>query len=309
MGALVRVLWCWSTLAMVAAWGETYDETNFLQLHNLNETKEVQAQVPKCITGKNALIVVDMQNDFILTNGGLPVTDGANIIPIINQLTQLKFDFVGFTEDFHEKDHISFAKYSPYGKNPFDFVTLNYTNQLQVCGEEYRQVYGPMVAGNCATQDIFVSFQQQLWPEHCIQNTYGQKLHDDIVVPDHAFIVRKGINTIVDSYGAFFNNIGMNLPDNTDWVDARAASESGLIDSLKALQIDNVFVVGLAEDYCVKYTALQALELDFQAYLITDATKPVSEQQGASARAELQQNGGILIKSCAVMGTCSCPSI
>lgn len=51
MGAeCVRVLWCWSTLVMVkvAAWGETYDETNFLQLHNLNETKEVQAQVPKC---------------------------------------------------------------------------------------------------------------------------------------------------------------------------------------------------------------------------------------------------------------------
>lgn len=48
MGALVRALWCWSTLAMVAAWGETYDEANFLQLHNLNETKEVQAQVPKC---------------------------------------------------------------------------------------------------------------------------------------------------------------------------------------------------------------------------------------------------------------------
>ena len=85
---------------------------------------------------------------------------------------------------------------------------------------------------------------QTLWPDHCVQGTSGCEFHADLSVPSRAMVVRKGYNVEVDSYSAFFENDG--------------SSDTGLDEYLKAEKVTRVVVVGLAYDFCVKYTALDA---------------------------------------------------
>lgn len=264
---------------------------------------------PKCVKdGKYGIIVVDMQNDFVEADGSLPVAGAEEIIPTINKLVnELEWDFTTFTEDFHPRDHISFAVNSPLKKEPFDFVTLSYDQSLKICGTEYESIYGPMAAGDCSEKITLASFEQQLWPKHCIQNTEGQQFHADLQIPHDAFILRKGVNSIADSYGAFYDNIGMHLDDDAP-PETSFQIETGLFGALQLAGVEQVFLTGVAEDYCVKYTALQALKEGFDVYLVTDATKPVIEAQGQEALEDLKQKGAKLIKSCEVLGTCECSS-
>ncbi|CAL1147913.1 unnamed protein product, partial [Cladocopium goreaui] len=117
---------------------------------------------PKCVKdGKYGIIVVDMQNDFVEADGSLPVAGAEEIIPTINKLVnELEWDFTTFTEDFHPRDHISFAVNSPLKKEPFDFVTLSYDQSLKICGTEYESIYGPMAAGDCSEKITLASFEQ-----------------------------------------------------------------------------------------------------------------------------------------------------
>lgn len=262
---------------------------------------------PKCVKeGKSGIIVVDMQNDFVQEDGSLPVAGAVDIIPTINKLVnELEWDFTTFTEDFHPRDHISFAVNSPLKKEPFEFVTLSYDQSLKICGSEYQSIYGPMAAGDCSDKIILASFEQELWPKHCIQNTEGQKFHADLEIPHDAFILRKGVNSIADSYGAFYDNIGMHLDENAP-ADISFQIETGLFGALQLAGVQQVFLTGVAEDYCVKYTALQALKKGFRVYLVSDATKPVSDATGEEALLELKKKGAKLIESCEVLGTCAC---
>jgi len=120
----------------------------------------------------DALLVIDMQIDF-LPAGALAVSEGDVIIPGINTLASL-FDHVILTQDWHPRDHISFA--SVHGKQPF-------TDTIQA-------PYGP----------------QTLWPDHCVQGTHGAEIHPDVHVPHAELILRKGFRRDIDSYSAFTEN-------------------------------------------------------------------------------------------------------
>lgn len=174
-----------------------------------------------------ALIVVDVQNGF--TPGGhLAVAHSDEIIPKINQLAQ-HFSNIVLTQDWHPKDHISFAD-NHAGKHPFDQISLDYGHQV-------------------------------LWPSHCVQGTHDAELHPDLNIPQAQLIIRKGYHQHIDSYSAF--------------MEADQKTSTGLAGYLKERGIDTVFIVGIATDFCVAWTAMDACRLGFQSYVISDATKGI----------------------------------
>jgi nicotinamidase/pyrazinamidase len=104
--------------------------------------------------------------------------------------------------------------------------------------------------------------EQVLWPDHCVQGTPGAEFHPQLDQSRWKKIFRKGTNTYVDSYSGFFDN---DRRENT-----------GLSQCLKDHGVEEVYVAGLATDYCVKYTVLDAIKEGFDATLVKDATKAVN---------------------------------
>jgi nicotinamidase/pyrazinamidase len=102
---------------------------------------------------------------------------------------------------------------------------------------------------------------QVLWPDHCVQGTPDAALHKDLDIPHAQLIVRKGYHKDMDSYSAF---------DEADH-----KTTTGLAGYLKARGIKRVFVTGLATDFCVAWTAMDARRLGFETYVIEDATRAI----------------------------------
>ncbi len=106
---------------------------------------------------------------------------------------------------------------------------------------------------------------QVLWPVHCVAGSYGSRLHPDLAVDRATMILRKGMNPNVDSYSAFQENIGANSVRET----------TGLAALLTARFIENVYVCGLAADYCVRWTAIDANDAGFRSIILRDLTRAV----------------------------------
>jgi nicotinamidase/pyrazinamidase len=112
--------------------------------------------------------------------------------------------------------------------------------------------------------------KQVLWPDHCVQGTDGAALSKDLSVPQAALVIRKGIHRDVDSYSAF--------------TEADGKTTTGLAAYLKARGIERVFVAGLATDFCVAWTALDARKAGFETYVVEDACRGI-DTQGSLAKA------------------------
>ncbi|EJF75691.1 bifunctional nicotinamidase/pyrazinamidase [Bartonella alsatica] len=121
---------------------------------------------------KKALIVIDVQNDF-LPGGALAVPQSDTILPAINNLID-HFDHIILTQDWHPRKHCSFASSYPE-KTPYDTVELDYGTQV-------------------------------LWPDHCIQGTHGAEFHTSLKIEKVQLILKKGYNQKIDSYSIFFEN-------------------------------------------------------------------------------------------------------
>lgn len=106
--------------------------------------------------------------------------------------------------------------------------------------------------------------QQVLWPVHCVQDSKGAEFHADLERSSWRGIFRKGTDNTVDSYSGFFDN--------------GRRGDTGMGDFLKSQGVKSVFVCGIATDYCVKYTVLDAISLDFETYLVRDACRAVNLQ-------------------------------
>ncbi|CVK16933.1 MAG: bifunctional nicotinamidase/pyrazinamidase [Apibacter sp.] len=194
-----------------------------------------------------ALIIVDIQNDF-LQGGRLAVKGGNEVIPIINSI-QEKFDLVVATQDWHPEGHKSFAsQYS--NKKEYEKIELN-------------------------------NIKQTLWPDHCVQNTFGAEISSELNQNKIEAIFRKGMNSNVDSYSGFFDNGKLKC--------------TGLGDFLKGRGVNEVFVCGLAADYCVYFTAKDALELGFKSNIIENATKAINLVNFENSKKKFIKNGGNVI--------------
>jgi len=126
---------------------------------------------------------------------------------------------------------------------------------------------------------------QIFWPDHCVQMTRGAEFHPDLDLRPVQSIFRKGSDPRVDSYSAFADNAGKN--------------PTGLQGYLEGLRVKELFLAGLALDYCVKFTALDARRLmpRLQVTVVLDATRPVGPRTGREAEEEMRRAGIRLLRS------------
>jgi nicotinamidase/pyrazinamidase len=113
--------------------------------------------------------------------------------------------------------------------------------------------------------------EQALWPDHCVQGTHGAQLHKDFDTNDVDLIVRKGTDPAIDSYSAFIEN------------DSKTAT--GLHYYLRGFAIPDVYICGLATDFCVYHSAMDARRLGFSVSVILDATRGIDVPTGSLAAA------------------------
>lgn len=185
------------------------------------------------ITERDALIVVDVQNDFC-PGGALAVNDGDEVVPVINRLLP-RFQTRVFTRDWHPENHCSFSD------DP--------------------------------------QMRDGSWPVHCVAGTEGAAFHDDLTVPDDAHVVSKATSADAEAYSGF---------DGTT-----------LADYLRARGVERVVVTGLATDYCVKNTVLDALGDGFETLVVADAIRGVDLPPGSAddAIAEMERAGAQMTHS------------
>jgi len=107
---------------------------------------------------------------------------------------------------------------------------------------------------------------QILWPNHCIQDTCGAEFSKELEISHFNKVIQKGTDILIDSYSGFFDN--------------GKKKDTGLNDYLKSQKVEIVFIVGLATDFCVKYTAIDAAELGYRTFIIPDATRAVNLHDG-----------------------------
>lgn len=193
----------------------------------------------------NALIVIDVQNDFCF-GGALAVPGGDDIVPHINGIMD-RFDAVILTQDWHPAGHSSFATSHP-GATPYDVMDMP---------------YGPQI----------------LWPDHCIAGSKGAKFHPDLHVDRADMIIRKGYNPAIDSYSAFFEN------DRT--------TPTGLEGYLRTRGITDLTMVGLALDFCVNYSAVDAARLGFKTMARTDLCRAIDLDGSLAAARDTMINAGV----------------
>lgn len=181
---------------------------------------------------KSALLIVDVQNDFI-PGGALPVPEGDRVVPVINE----------YARQFHAAGRPIFAS---------------------------RDWHPPVTR----------HFKEHggVWPVHCVQGTRGAEFHPDLALPPETIVVSKGMDPNEDSYSAF---------------DGRDEQGRDLATLLRERGVEHLYVAGLATDYCVKHTALDARRLGFRVTLLADAVRGVDVQPGDSERAieEMRQAG------------------
>lgn len=103
--------------------------------------------------------------------------------------------------------------------------------------------------------------RQVLWPKHCVQGTHDAEFHPHLNIPTAQLIIRKGCHQNIDSYSAF--------------MEADRKTPTGLNGYLREHQINTVYIVGIATDFCVAWTAIDAVELGFDTYVIEDACKAI----------------------------------
>lgn len=209
----------------------------------------------------DALIVVDVQNDFC-PGGALAIKDGDDVVPVLNRWIE-RFRSSGlpvaYTQDWHPGDHMSFSDRG-----------------------------GP-------------------WPHHCVINTEGAAFHPDLKVDGAVF--RKGSDKDLEAYSGFDGYVsdgsgssssdtdggGNDGPADPEGGDAGPMSLSRWLRSQK---VKRVFVGGLATDYCVRATVLDAIGDGFEAVVISAGSKAVDVEPGDGARAleEMRSSGAAVVE-------------
>lgn len=236
-----------------------------------------------------ALLIIDVQNDFC-PGGALAVANGDAVVPVANRLIA-QFAQAGLpivaTQDWHPAGHVSFASAHP-GHAVGDAIELGAAGQpiSDKEGSNNRaSAEGPQAPGSALATPgdtpagaprptapaAPTPIPQMLWPDHCIQGSRGAELHPDLDATRITHIVHKGCDIARDSYSAFFDN------DH--------ASATGLDGWLRERGVNELVVCGLACDYCVKYSVLDALALGYAVSLPHEGTRAVNATPGDGERA------------------------
>ena len=122
---------------------------------------------------------------------------------------------------------------------------------------------------------------QVLWPSHCVQGSHGAAFHDDLITDRADLIIRKGFRSEIDSYSAFYEN------DQT--------TQTGLAGYLRERGVDRVVLTGLATDFCVYYSAMDALRCGFKAKLVTKACRAIDMEGSLAVAMDKMKAAGVEI--------------
>lgn len=200
----------------------------------------------------NTLIIIDVQNDF-MPGGSLAVPNGELIVPVINGMLH-HFDLIVATQDWHPQNHASFAS-NHLGKKPFERITLG-------------------------------GIEQTLWPDHCVQGTLGAELHHQLNTNAIEAVFRKGTNSAIDSYSAFYDNLQQKT--------------TGLAGFLRDKKATTLYFCGLCSDICVYFTIKDALNEGFTCCLIEDASQALVMDDYIEIKNELINRGVEVINSISI---------
>ena len=166
------------------------------------------------------------------------------------------------TKDWHPPDHISFASNHP-GKQPFvdTCIVVNPHNPSE-------------------------SYETRLWPDHCVQHTPGAALVPELDIARFDHVFEKGTDPRVEMYSAFY-----------DPLRNPRVSDSGLSAMLHKAGVTDVYIVGLASDYCVRFTAADAHAEGFRTYVVEEGTRAVDVERWGLCKAEIESCGGAKVVS------------
>lgn len=244
--------------------------------------------VKQTLFPRSALLVVDVQNDFI--DGTLSLKNcpskhnGEEVVPIINNLiNQSNFDVIAYTLDWHPENHCSFIE-NVYNRKVSEksLISKDFKTFDTVIFEDFPQV------------------EQKLWPAHCINETKGAELHQNLKIVDSerdqmkrkVFIAKKGVNPEIDSYSPFFNNYKLN--------------ETELHNQLQSEEITDLYICGIAYDVCVACTAFDALDLNYRVIIVNDACRGVDLNSIKYQKDGLINRGAIIVNSKQVNDMINC---
>ncbi|KAI3406602.2 PNC1 [Candida oxycetoniae] len=218
---------------------------------------------------KRALVVIDLQEDFLPPNGSLAIQDGRTIVPAINELlceSELKkWDLVVASQDWHPANHTSFA--SQHAVSPF--TELEFQNPET--GETKTQV---------------------VWPDHCIQGTHGacfapsfanklEKVQNGAI--SKAVVIKKGYLQDREYYSCFQDSWGLHHTE--------------MKSVLETNKIDEAVFVGLAYDYCVMHSAIDCAKSGFKTYVVKSLCKSVDPEKINDTDEMYRINGVIIVDS------------
>lgn len=221
------------------------------------------------IEGKTALLIIDLQEDFLPPNGSLAVANGREIIkPIIELLDtdKYKWDAIIATKDWHPNTHISFALV--HGVDP-------YTTKMITCPVDSKR-----------------EMLQTLWPVHCVQESHGSEFPTEFnnefnenlklqKVPTK--LVLKGYLEDREYYSCFQDVWGLHKTECTSY--------------LKDNNITNVVAVGIAYDYCVVNSCIDSVKNGFNTFVIQDYTRAVYPDKNVETTKRYEDNGIKVITS------------
>eukprot|EP00047_Mylnosiga_fluctuans_P008717 m.8534 g.8534 ORF g.8534 m.8534 type:complete len:319 (-) comp2299_c0_seq2:119-1075(-) len=274
---------------------------------------------PCVFTERDALLVIDVQNDFMeetairtdwtplykipekmktsggtrLVRGSLAVNGSSEIIPVINDWTHELLhsrSIIMHSLDWHEPDHCSFC---PSGG---------------VCGPQSASdvAAGAHCIDPVSLADIRAGRYMQ-WPSHCIAREFGARFHPFMAVPTTAIVFKKGFNSSLDSYSAIDGGLSLETyPFDRYDPPSELHEQRSLAHTLAAHHIDRLFVAGLATDYCIRNSVLDILGKGAAAlgitqplvpklYLLTDAVRGIDPASTAAAISEMAAAGAELL--------------
>ncbi|KAJ9103675.1 hypothetical protein QFC19_004250, partial [Naganishia cerealis] len=246
-----------------------------------------------------ALIIVDVQNDFLPPTGSLAVAEGRDTLPRIYKFLEdeewaAEWDLVVATQDWHPRGHVSFAS-SHEGGKPYTKIKIPKRHTGETAASEQGPEGDEMI-------DMFI------WPDHCIPGTTGADIEEGLqerlkpwLAKGKLAIARKGYNMDFDAFSAFQGSIVTNAKDPLARTDEVNVIGPDVGSYLVGKGIKRCVVVGLATDYCVAQTTLSALshttggKKAFQTFVYTPAVRGVNEDDSKKALANMKEKGATLI--------------
>lgn len=159
---------------------------------------------------------------------------------------------------------------------------------LVVATQDWHPSSHKSFASNHEGKNVFEQIElnglpQVLWPDHCVQGTEGATFSIAVNWNKTEAIFRKGTAPEIDSYSGFYDNGHLKT--------------TGLTDYLRGRNVTSVYIAGLAGDYCVYFTAKDALSEAFHTYIIEDATRPISNEGFQKAKTDILNEGGHIVQS------------